>query len=48
MATSGYGAGYAQPKTGVPAAPAPPDVRAATTTKTRKTEAKSEEKSEES
>lgn len=48
MATSGFGAGFAQPKTGIPAAPEPdPPVRAATTTSTKSSK-KSEEKSEES
>ena len=47
MATSGYGAGYAQPKTGVPAAPEPDPVVAATKTTSTKSK-KSEEKSEES
>lgn len=43
MATSGYGAGYAQPKTGVPAAPEPPVVKAASTKSSKKSEEKSEE-----
>ena len=44
MATSGYGAGFAQPKTGVPVAPDPVVVtRTTTSTKPKKSEEKSEE-----
>ena len=44
MAASGFGAGFAQPKTGVPVTPDPVVVtRATTSTKPKKTEEKSEE-----